>query len=363
MDDALKRKLFGRAVRLALTARPSPNPRVGAVLVKGGKVVATGLHRRAGEDHAEVAALKAAGGKAGGCDLLVTLEPCHTSGRTPPCTDAIIAAGIRRVHVGTLDPNPAVNGRGVEALRSAGVEVVLEQGAVAALCRELIEEWAVFITTSVPFVRIKAAVSLDGKIAAAGGDSRWLSSEASRREAHRMRARHDAILVGLDTVVRDDPRLTVRDAPPSGDPPWRIIADTHLRTPPGSRLVRTASQVPTFIAHAMGDGKELRSLGVQTIRCALHDGRVDLKDLFVKLGALSVTSVLVEGGSGLITSLVDRRLADALTLFVCPIIVGGKHAVPLVGGGGVEKIADALRLRDVVCRKIGDDLRLTGRLK
>jgi diaminohydroxyphosphoribosylaminopyrimidine deaminase/5-amino-6-(5-phosphoribosylamino)uracil reductase len=364
LDRKLKEKLFRRAAALALTARPSPNPRVGAILVKNGKVIAEGFHRMAGEDHAEAAALKKAGSRAAGAELVVTLEPCHTTGRTPPCTDAIVAAGVRRVHVGTLDPNPAENGRGVEALRAAGIDVIVEEGPTEALCRRLIEEWALFITRHVPFVRIKAAVSLDGRIATAAGDSRWISSEASRKEVHRLRARHDAILVGLDTVVRDDPMLTVRGVSWKGPPPWRIVADTHLRIPVRSKLVRTAAQVPTFIACGANEKKEdLKRHGVQTLHCSIADGRVDLADLVGKLGRLSVTSVLVEGGSEIITSLIEKRLADAVTLYICPMIVGGKHAVPLVKGSGVEAIRDALRVRDVRWRKRGDEIVFSGRLK
>ncbi len=364
MDRRLKEKLFRRAAALALSARPSPNPRVGAILVKSGKVIAEGFHRRAGEDHAEAAALKEAGSRAAGAELIVTLEPCHSWGRTPPCTDAIIAAGIRRVHVGTLDPSPAENGKGVETLRSAGIDVKVEKGPVEARCRQLIEEWTHFITRGVPFVRIKAAVSVDGRIATAAGDSRWISSESSRREVHRMRARHDAVLVGLDTVVRDDPMLTVRSVPWKGDPPWRIVVDTHLRIPLRSKLVQTAAQVPTFIACGANVKKEeLKKHGVQTIHCSLADGRVDLEDVIRKLGGLSVTSVLVEGGSQVITSLIEKGLADALTLYVCPIIVGGKHSVPLVSGRGVEAIGDALRIRHVQWRRRGDEIVLTGRLR
>lgn len=363
MNKTLKKKLFRKAVKLAFSARPSPNPRVGAIVVKNGRVVAAGYHRRAGEDHAEIAALKAAGSHAQGSDLIVTLEPCHTRGRTPPCTEAIIKAKIKKVFVGTLDPNPSENGRGVETLKKAGVSVVVEEGAIGEMCGELIEEWAKFITTSVPFVRIKAAVSVDGRIAAASGDSKWISSAGSRREAHRLRARHDAVMVGLYTITRDDPLLTVRNIPWKGDPPWRIVADTHLRTRLTSRIVQTAEEFPTFIAYGIGENKALKSHGVQTIKCKISDGWIDIKDLFKKLGALSITSVLVEGGGRIITSLIEKRLADAVTLFICPIIIGGKNAVPLVAGEGVDKVSDALRLKNVKYAKRGDEIILTGKLK
>jgi len=241
--------------------------------------------------------------------------------------------------------------------------VIVEKGPVEALCRQLIEEWALFIARGIPFIRIKAAVSVDGRIATAAGDSRWISSEVSRKEVHRMRARHDAVLVGLDTVVRDDPMLTVRGVAWKGDPPWRIVADTHLRIPLHSKLVQTAAQVPTFIACGADVKKEvLKKHGVQTLHCSLADGRVDLEDMVRKLGRLSITSVLVEGGGQIITSLIEKRLADAITLYICPIIVGGKHAVPLVRGKGVDAIRDALRIRDVSWRKRGDEIVLSGRL-
>jgi len=366
MDEKRKNELFRRAARLALKARPSPNPRVGAVFARGGRIIGEGFHARAGEDHAEIAALKAAGAGARGSDLVVTLEPCPAWGRTPPCADALIAAGVRRVYVGCLDPNPAVAGGGIKRLRDAGIEVRLEeaQGAAGRLCGALIEEWRAFITTGLPFVRIKAAISLDGKMAAAGGDSQWISCAASRRRAHGMRARHDAVMVGIGTVLRDDPLLTVRDFPWKGPPPARIIVDTHLRTPPSSRLVATCREAPTLIAYGDGNGRELERKGVELIRCAVDGktGRVDLKRLLEKLARRSLTSILVEGGSALITSLVEQSLADALTLFIAPLLVGGRSAVPLLAGRDIARISDAARLEDVRVRRSGDDVMLEGRL-
>lgn len=363
MDERRKAGLLRRAARLALGARPSPNPRVGAVLVRGGRVVAEGRHERAGGDHAEVAAIRAAGGRAAGCDLVVTLEPCCTTGRTPPCTDAILRAGIRRVHAGAPDPNPRVAGRGIARLRAAGVETTVAGGAPRALCERLVEEWARWITTGLPFVRVKAAVSLDGRIAAAGGDARWISNERSRREAHRMRARADAVMVGVGTVLRDDPLLTVRGVGWKGPAPARVVVDSRLRTPAGSRLARSAGEAPVIVAHTEGDGAALRAMGVELLRCAPDaQGRVDLADLVRRLGAREVTSILVEGGSALVTSLLARGLADALTLFVAPLLIGGAGAVPLVAGRAVDRVADALRLKDVRARRMGEDVVIEGRI-
>ncbi|MFH1435499.1 MAG: bifunctional diaminohydroxyphosphoribosylaminopyrimidine deaminase/5-amino-6-(5-phosphoribosylamino)uracil reductase RibD [Pseudomonadota bacterium] len=363
MDRNQEKKLMRRAVALARRARPSPNPPVGALIVKRGKVIAAGFHARAGEDHAEIAALKAAGPKAAGAELIVTLEPCHLHGRTPPCTDAIIKAKIRKVHVGTLDPSPAENGKSAALLERAGLKVSVEEGREQALCRELIEPWRAFITTHLPFVRLKAAVSVDGKIAAAGGDAKWISGKASRKETHRLRSQHDAVMVGVRTLLKDDPRLTVRDVPFKGENPVRVIVDSHLRTPTHCNAVQGAGEVPTIVAFVEGDGRRLERLGVRTIKCRSRDGRVSLDDLLKKLGRLSITSVLVEGGGGLITSFLDRKLADAITLFIAPIIVGGTRSTCLASGRDIDKINKALRIRDVKHGRLGDDIMLSGRLR
>ena len=358
-----KKNLVRRAVALARRARPSPNPPVGALIVKRGKVIATGFHARAGGDHAEIAALKAAGPRAAGAELIVTLEPCHLHGRTPPCTDAIIKANIKKVNIGTLDPSLAENGKSVEILRRAGVNVVVEEGGEQALCAELIEPWKAFITTHLPYVRLKAAVSVDGKIAAAGGDAKWISGKASRKETHRLRSAHDAVMIGVRTLLQDDPRLTVRDVPFRGENPVRVIVDSHFRTPTRSKVVQGAGEVPTIVAFVDGNGSRLERRGVRTIRCRSRGGKVSLADLLKKLGRLSITSVLVEGGGGLITSFLDQKLADAITLFIAPIIVGGTRSTCLAAGRDIEKINKALRIRDVRYRRLGDDMMLSGKLR
>jgi diaminohydroxyphosphoribosylaminopyrimidine deaminase/5-amino-6-(5-phosphoribosylamino)uracil reductase len=352
-----------RFMRLAIReaekglGRTSPNPAVGAVLVKGGRVVARGHHARAGAPHAEAAALAAAGVRARGADLYTTLEPCDHQGRTPPCSAAILAAGVRRVFVGSHDPNPLVNGKGIARLVAGGVPVTRD--VLRGECDALNAHWFRFITARRPYVTLKAAVSLDGRLAARGGDSRWVTGPEARARVHRLRDRVDAVLVGAGTARADDPRLTARLPGGRGHDPLRVVLDTDLSLPATLHLFRQRSAAPTIVAHAGGGGRRFGPR-VELLRCKRGRGGVDLADLLRRLAARGVTHLLVEGGAAVHGSFLRAGLVDRVALFVAPKIVGG-DGIGWVGGPGVARMADALRLDDVAVERVGGDVLLTGR--
>jgi diaminohydroxyphosphoribosylaminopyrimidine deaminase/5-amino-6-(5-phosphoribosylamino)uracil reductase len=352
-----------RFMRLALRearrglGRTSPNPSVGAVLVKKGRVVGRGHHARAGAPHAEVAAIRDAGARARGADLYTTLEPCDHFGRTPPCSLAILEAGVRRVISGSSDPNPRVNGRGIRRLRRAGVEV--QAGLLRGECDAIIEPWVRFITTGRPHVTLKVASTLDGRIATAAGDSRWVTGVASRALVHRLRDAADAVLVGAGTVRADDPRLTTRIPGGRGRDPIRVVLDSRLELPPGLRLFRQRSPSPTIVAHVTGAPPARPPRGVEYLRCKARRGRVDLADLLARLGRRGVTTLLVEGGAEVSRSLLEGGLVDRLALFLAPkLAAGGLSWLP---GKGPARMADALDVQDMEVRRVGRDLLVTGR--
>ncbi|MCX7825981.1 MAG: bifunctional diaminohydroxyphosphoribosylaminopyrimidine deaminase/5-amino-6-(5-phosphoribosylamino)uracil reductase RibD, partial [Verrucomicrobiae bacterium] len=302
-----------RALTLARRALglTSPNPMVGALVVKNRRVIAEGYHHHAGGPHAEIHALNAAGKRAAGADLYVTLEPCSTHGRTPPCTDAIIAAGIRRVVVAARDPNPSHDGRGMAVLRDAGIKVEIGLlGHEAARLNEAFNKW---IRTGQPFVTVKLAMSLDGKIATRRGESRWITGEEARACVQELRRAADAILVGAGTVIADDPQLTVRAGKVERQP-WRVIADSGGRTPLEARVLsdehRARTIVLTTAQSASSWRRQLAERGVTVLECAARDERVDLLDALKQLGGREITGVLVEGGGQLVGSLLDQRLVD-----------------------------------------------------
>jgi diaminohydroxyphosphoribosylaminopyrimidine deaminase/5-amino-6-(5-phosphoribosylamino)uracil reductase len=359
--------LFDRAVaeffmRLALRearrglGRTSPNPAVGAVMVKNGRVVARGHHARAGTPHAEAVAIRRAGARARGADLYTTLEPCNHWGRTPPCSLAIMEAGVRRVVVGSRDPNPLVVGHGLARLRRGGVMVVGD--VLRRECDALNAEWFRFITAGRPHVTLKAAVTLDGKIAARGGDSRWVTGPVARAEAHRLRHRADAVLVGAGTARADDPRLTARLPGGRGRDPLRVVLDSRLRLPSSLRLFRQRSAA-TLVAHVSGRPRPRR--GVEYLRCRSRGGRVDLRDLLAHLAARGVVNLLVEGGAEVHASFLRERLADRVVLFVAPRVVGG-DGLSWSGSLGARRMADAVRLVDVEVRRAGEELVVSGLL-
>lgn len=352
-----------RFMRLALReaakglGRTRPNPPVGVVLVKAGRVVARGHHARAGGPHAEVVALRAAGAAARGADLYTTLEPCDHYGKTPPCSLAILEAGVRRVLVGSRDPNQ--KGRGVRRLRRAGVEVV--EDVARADCDALVAPWLRFIATGRPFVTLKAAVTLDGKVATRTGDARWVTGEEARREVHRLRDQVDAVLVGAGTARTDDPLLTARLPGGRGHDPVRVVLDSRLRLPPTLRMFAVASAAPALVATAArGGARRLARAGVTVLRCeAGADGRVDLDDLLARLGALGLTHLLVEGGPEVHAAFLAAGLVDRVVVHVAPKLLGGGR--DWLAGPGPARIADALRLVEVSVRRLGDDLEVTGR--
>lgn len=359
----MKKKFFSIAVKLACKSRPSPNPKVGAIVVKNGRILGTGYHAKAGDRHAEIGALDEAGSRAQGAELIVTLEPCHLYGKTPPCVEAIASAGIKKVYVGTVDPNPQEMGKGIERLKELGIEVELQSGSIKQMCQEIIREWHKFILSSVPFVRLKAAISIDGKIATHSGSSKWISSMSSRKIVHIMRAYHDALLVGIGTVVRDDPSLTVRYFKWEGPPPLRIVVDSKLKISHSSKIVQTGKTFPTLIAHAEGSRakcRKLEKMGVQTLKCKKKKGKVDLADLVERLGRQSITSVLVEGGSKIFTSMIEEKIADAVTLFISPILIGGKCSLSLFTGKEISTIDEAVKLKKIRYRKVLSDIMLEG---
>jgi diaminohydroxyphosphoribosylaminopyrimidine deaminase/5-amino-6-(5-phosphoribosylamino)uracil reductase len=350
-----------RALRLAARGRgwTSPNPMVGAVIVKGGRVVGEGYHHMVGGPHAEVNALRVAGGAARGATLYVTLEPCCHHGRTPPCTEAVIAAGIRRVVAAMRDPDPRVNGKGLAQLRSAGIGT--EVGVLEAEAGRLNEAYLKRITTGLPFVSLKAAMSLDGKIATSVGESRWITGEKARALGHRLRASHDALLTGVETVLADDPELTVRLA--RGRTPLRVVADSQARTPPDARLL-TADQRPPVIAVTgrapLARRRRLERAGAQVWVLPAREGRINLKALMQRLVGAGIQSVLVEGGGTLAESALAAGLVDRVYFFIAPLLIGGAAAPTAVEGPGVRHLARAWRLKDMRVRRVGEDVLIVG---
>lgn len=356
MDD---RRYMRRALELAARARgrTAPNPMVGAVVVSGGELVGEGWHRRAGEAHAEVNAFRAAGSAARGATLYVTLEPCCHWGRTPPCTDAVLASGVRRVVVAMPDPFPKVGGGGLRILREAGLEV--EVGLLEAEARELNRAYLKAVQSGLPWVTLKMAVSLDGRIATRTGDSRWITGPAARRHVHRLRDWNDAVLTGIGTVRADDPELTARN--PGARNPLRVVVDARADTPLDSRLVRSARAVPTLLATGPGsDVSPYEAAGLAVERVPAPDGRIALEPLLRRLVQRDVHSVLCEAGGELAGSLLDGGLVDEVAWFIAPLVIGGRLAPAAVGGTGAARMADALRLQDVRTRRFGADLAIFG---
>jgi diaminohydroxyphosphoribosylaminopyrimidine deaminase/5-amino-6-(5-phosphoribosylamino)uracil reductase len=336
---------------------------VGAVVVKGGTLVGRGYHHRAGEPHAEVLALGQAGKRARGATLYLNLEPCDHFGRTPPCTRAILSAGIKRVVAGMRDPNPLVSGRGIRRLRRGGVRV--EVGVLEDECRELNAPFCKYITTHFPFVTLKVAASLDGKVATRSGDSRWISSETSRKRVHRLRQSVDAVVVGIGTVLKDDPMLTARLAGGIRRQPLRVVLDSRLRIPLHSHLVQTAGQYPTLVATTRAASwarrQKLAKASVQVVLIRKDSrGRVSLKGLFRELARRGMASLLLEGGSTLNASALREGLVDRLLFFLAPKIIGGRRAPGIFGGEGARRIRDARPLEILKLKCIGPDLMIEG---
>ena len=360
--------LMRRALELAEAGRygASPNPMVGAVLLsRTGEVVGTGAHLRCGGPHAEIVALEQGAAQSTGGTMVVTLEPCNHQGRTPPCVDALLAAGIARVVIGSRDPNPLVKGAGAEALRTAGVEVL--EGVEEAACRRLNRRFFHWVTTGWPFVTLKMAMTLDGKLAARGGRSRWITSEASRKEGYALREEHDAILVGVNTVLTDDPRL-VRHLELNPNPHLlRVVLDTSLRTSPGATLFQRDPQDVVLFCLEGAPADRRRELEEKraTVVIVGDDGRgkCDLRQVLRWLGTHEVSSLLVEGGGEVHWSFLREGLAQALQAFVAPLILGGREATSAVGGAGFATLQEAVRLRLVEVRRLEEDLVLSAEVE
>ncbi len=357
MTDAEGMRL---ALQLALLGEGdvNPNPLVGAVVARDGRIVGRGYHRRYGGPHAEIFALAEAGEAARGATLLVTLEPCCHHGKTPPCTRAIIDAGIARVVVALRDPHPAVDGKGIEMLRGAGI--VVEEGLLREEAARQSEIFTTFVKTGRPFVAVKFAASLDGRIATRSGDSKWVTGEAARTEAHRLRRRFSSVLVGIGTVLADDPMLTVRRVP--GRSPLPIVIDPEGLIPLEARLLQTKRVAPIVVTVSMDPTHEraLAALGARIWRVPAVEGRIDLASVLARLGDQGIDSVLVEGGGETAAGFVESRLVDKFAVFVAPVLIGGRSAIPALGGEGVDRISEAIRLRDLSVERLGDDLYVTG---
>lgn len=360
------RAFMQRALELAARAQglTSPNPLVGAVVVRDGRVVGEGYHREAGAPHAEVEALKAAGDRARDATLYVTLEPCVHQGRTGPCVPEILRAGVNRVVVAVADPNPKVNGRGITALTEAGVEAVA--GILETEARELNRPFFTFMREHRPFVILKAALTLDGKIAAWDMTSRWITGEPARQAAHRLRSRVDAVAVGIGTVLADDPLLTVRLPEPWPREPFRVVVDSRARTPLAARILTAGRPERTLIAVSESAPRDrvrlLEAMGVTVLTFPARDGRVDLAALVRVLAEREVVSLLLEGGAELNAAFLEAGLVDRVALFLAPLLLGGTGAPSLIAGKG-RSLKEAFRLQRVAVSHVGDDILIEGDLE
>jgi len=355
---AADERFMRRTLELAAKAlgRTSPNPVVGAVIVRNGRIIGEGFHRRAGLPHAEREALRRITETARGATIYVNLEPCSHYGRTPPCADALIEAGIKRVVVGMVDPNPLVQGRGLRRLRRAGIAVAT--GVLREECERLNEDFACFIRTGRPFVTLKLAASLDGRIAAASGDSQWISGEQSRHVVHELRNRVDAILVGAETVRNDDPRLTCRMR--GGRDPLRVVLDGRLSIMPSARVCTQPSTAPTLIAtsedHGRGEKQaQLEAQGVQVVCLPGKNGQVPLRPLLVELGRRGHKSVLIEGGGRIAAAALREGVVDKVLFFYAPLLLGGEGRA-MIGPLGIDRVAAGQKLHTITVERIGKDI-------
>lgn len=356
-----KEYFMNKAAKLALRAKGMtlPNPLVGAILVKNGKIVGWGYHKKAGLAHAEIEAIAKAKKKAYGAILYVTLEPCAHYGRTDPCVDKIIASGIKKVIVGMKDPNPLNNGKGINILREHGIEV--EEGLLEEKLKKINEPFIKYITKKMPFVTVKVGQSLDGKIALKNGESKWITSDKARLFAHRLRREYDAIMVGVNTVIRDNPFLVLGG---HDKKITRIIVDSHLSTPSSANIfLKSQDVIIATIKPQAGqetDNRCLLSKKAKIIDVKDNNGQVNLYDLLKKLARLEISNILVEGGGSLIGSLFDAGLVDKIIFFIAPKIIGGRDSISSVMGRGISRLDKAISIKDVKIKKIGDDFLLEG---
>lgn len=352
-----------RALELAKkgAGHTSPNPMVGCVVVKDGRIVTEGYHERYGEFHAERNALTRCEEDLTGAEMYVTLEPCCHQGNTPPCTDIIIERGIGKVYVGSMDPNPKVAGKGVKILQEHGIEV--ETGVLEKECLALNEIFFHYITTGIPYVAMKYAMTLDGKIASCTGDSKWVTGEKARHHVHELRKQYSAILAGIGTVLADDPMLNCRIE--EGVDPVRVVCDSTLRIPLSSQLVKTAGDIPVIVAYAKENPEKEKALlqaGVELISAG-RDGRVDLAVLMRELGKRKIDSVLVEGGGAIHGSLLKSGLVQKIYCYLAPKLIGGREASSPVEGDGFSRMKDALPVTEIEILSLGEDICISGRVE
>jgi diaminohydroxyphosphoribosylaminopyrimidine deaminase/5-amino-6-(5-phosphoribosylamino)uracil reductase len=353
-----------RALRLARRGEAwvSPNPMVGAVIVKRGRIIGEGYHQKFGGNHAEINAINQVTEPIKGATIYINLEPCTHHGKTPPCIESIIGAKPARVVIGTPDANPIVTGKGIEAFKRHGIKTTV--GVLEKSCKELNERFFKFMRTGIPFVTLKFAQSIDGRIATASGHSRWISSEQSLKFAHALRSHHDAVLVGSGTLSKDDPELTVRLS--RGRNPLRVVVDSHLRISPDARILKDQDKARTIVATTNYADREKRArltdLGVEVLAVDTDkDRRVDLMRLLMELGKRNISSVLVEGGADIITSMLVEQLPDRVVIIIAPKIVG--KGLEAIGDLGIKNINESLRLAYRKVRRLGDDLIIDGRIE
>jgi len=341
--------------------RTSPNPMVGAILVKGGRMVGEGYHAKAGEAHAEIVAIQRAREESRGAILYLNLEPCAHYGKTPPCAPQVIEAGVKRVVIGMEDPNPLVKGKGIEILRRAGIDV--EVGILEKECRRFNEAFCKYILKKEPFVILKAAATWDAKIATRNGDSKWISGETSRRFVQKLRNQVDGVLVGIGTVLKDNPLLTTRIR--GGRDPYRIVLDSRLKISEEARVIGTPPSKAIIATTTLAPGDKIERLekrGVQILIVDAKEGRINLRTCLSKLGEMGMMSLLVEGGSQINGSFLDEGLIDKLLLFLSPKLIGDHQALGIFGGRGVSNLREAIAVKEIKTRKMGEDLLLEGYL-
>lgn len=338
----------------------TPNPLVGAVIVKGGRIIGQGYHQKYGQPHAEVNAIASAKEDVTGATLYVTLEPCSHFGKTPPCSDLLIDKNIKRVVVGTLDPNPLVAGKGIERLRNNGIEVVT--GVLEEESQKLNEIFIKYIVTKEPFVVMKNAMSLDGKIATVTGESQWISGESSRKQVHSLRHELAGIMVGIETIIKDDPQLTSRTL--NSRNPIRIVVDSQLRIPIASKVLTQQDKAKTIVATTKRANNEkldtLKQMGIEVIVIKVKCERVDLRELMKVIGAKGIDSILLEGGANLNFSALEEGIVDKIQSYIAPKIIGGKEAKTAVEGAGIQLLKNAFKIDRMTPVMVGEDLFVEG---
>ncbi|MBW2094644.1 MAG: bifunctional diaminohydroxyphosphoribosylaminopyrimidine deaminase/5-amino-6-(5-phosphoribosylamino)uracil reductase RibD [Deltaproteobacteria bacterium] len=364
LQDNVDIRYMRQALRMARKGlgRTSPNPVVGAIIIRGEKFLSRGYYHRAGGPHAEIEVLNKLQGKASGATMYVTLEPCNHAGRTPPCTEAILGSGIKRVVIGMKDPNPGVKGGGAAFLAEHRIEVKL--GVLESECRELNEGFVKYVSTGRPFVMVKSAQTLDGWTATSGGDSKWITNDRSREYVHQLRDQVDAIMVGVGTILADDPQLTCRLKRGKGKDPLRIVVDTHLRTPVNARILTQDSPAGTVLVVGSRVKKstirDFEKGKNEVVLCPSKHGRIDLEFLLDILGKRMITRLLVEGGAGIVGSLLRRKLIDKFYIFKAPVLLGGGDGKPMAEGPGSRMMKESVPLRNIRVRRFGDDILVVG---